>query len=173
MTGAVRVLGIDPGSRITGWGIIDGDGRRTLHVASGVIRAGDGAIGERLRVIFDGVTALIREHRPTELAVESVFVARNADSALKLGQARGAAICAALADGLPLAEYAPRAIKLAVVGTGAASKEQVQHMMRMLLKLEAPPLADAADALAVAVCHANSRTVNALLATASRKGWRR
>ncbi len=158
----VRVLGIDPGSRATGWGIIDGDGRRSVHVASGVLKLGDGEIGPRLRMIFEGITRLIVEFRPTEIAIERVFVARNADSALKLGQARGAAICAALADGLPLAEYAPREVKLAVVGTGGASKEQVQHMMRIILKLDAPPQADQADALAVAVCHAHSRTLAAV-----------
>ena len=158
----VRVLGIDPGSRATGWGIIDGDGRRSVHVASGVLKLGDGDLGPRLRLIFDGISRLIVEFRPTEIAIERVFVARNADSALKLGQARGAAICAALADGLPLAEYAPREVKLAVVGTGGASKEQVQHMMRIILKLDAPPQADQADALAVAVCHAHSRTLAAV-----------
>lgn len=158
----VRVLGIDPGSRATGWGIIDGDGRHSVHVASGVLKLGDGDLGPRLRTIFEGITRLIVEFRPTEIAIERVFMARNADSALKLGQARGAAICAALADGLPLAEYAPREIKLAVVGTGGASKEQVQHMMRIILKLDAPPQADQADALAVAVCHAHSRTLAAV-----------
>ena len=160
----VRVLGIDPGSRATGWGIIDGDGRRSVHVASGVLRLGDGELGPRLRMIFESITALILEHRPTEVAIERVFMARNADSALKLGQARGAAICAALADGLPLAEYAPTEVKLAVVGTGGASKDQIQHMMRILLKLDAPPQADQADALAVALCHAHSRTLAAVLA---------
>lgn len=160
----VRVLGIDPGSRMTGWGIIEGDGRRAVHIASGVIRAGTGEIGPRLRAIFDGVAALIREYQPVELAVERVFVARNPDSALKLGQARGAAMCAGLVDGLPLSEYASREIKLAVVGTGAASKEQVQHMIKLLLKLDATPSEDAADALAVAVCHANTRTLAALMA---------
>lgn len=159
----VRVLGIDPGSRATGWGIIDGDGRHSVHVASGVLRVGDGELGPRLRAIYDGIAALIAEHAPQEVAVERVFVARNADSALKLGQARGAAICAALAGGLPLAEYAPREVKLAVVGTGSASKEQVQHMMRMLMKLATLPPTDAADALAVALCHAHSRTLAAVL----------
>lgn len=169
----VRVLGIDPGSRVTGWGVVDGDGRRSVHVASGVIRAGTGDIGPRLRTIFDGVAALIREYQPAELAVERVFVARNPDSALKLGQARGAAMCAGLVDGLPLAEYAPREIKLAVVGTGNASKVQVQHMIRLLLKLDSKPLEDAADALAVAVCHANTRTLAAVVAAAGARGWRR
>ena len=158
------MLGIDPGSRATGWGIIDGDGRRSVHVASGVLRLGDGDLGPRLRMIFERITALIVEYRPTEVAIERVFMARNADSALKLGQARGAAICAALADGLTLAEYAPTEIKLAVVGTGGASKDQVQHMMKLLLKLDAPPQADQADALAVALCHAHSRTLAAVLA---------
>lgn len=171
--GMVRVLGIDPGSRVTGWGIVDGDGRHNRFVGCGVIKTGDGDLGSRLRKIFDGVAGLIVEHRPDQLAVERVFVARNADSALKLGQARGAAICAALADGLALAEYAPREIKLAVVGTGNASKEQVQHMIKVLLKLDTRPDADAADALAVAVCHAHSRTLAATTGLAIRRGRRR
>lgn len=167
----VRVLGIDPGSRVTGWGVIDGDGRDSVHVASGVIHA-EGDLGPRLRTIFDGVSALIAEHRPAELAVEGVFIARNAGSALKLGQARGAAICAALADGLQLAEYAPREIKLAIVGSGGASKEQVQHMIRLLLKLPAIPSSDAADALAAALCHLHTRSTAAVLAGAARRGRR-
>lgn len=155
----VRILGIDPGSRLTGWGIIDGDGRRNVHVASGVIKAGTGGMDTRLKAIFDGVGAVIAEYRPVELSIESVFVARNADSALKLGQARGAAICAALAAGLSLAEYAPRRIKSAIVGTGAAGKEQVEHMVRVLLGLREPLQPDQADALAAAICHAHSRTL--------------
>jgi crossover junction endodeoxyribonuclease RuvC len=159
----VRILGIDPGSRVTGWGVIDADGRRNIHVASGVIKAGSGELGGRLRAIFDGVRAVIDEHHPGELSVERVFMARNADSALKLGQARGAAICAALAEGLTLAEYAPRQIKAAIVGTGNASKEQVQHMIGVLLAMREPMPADQSDALAAAICHAHSRTVNTLL----------
>lgn len=155
----VRILGIDPGSRLTGWGIIDGDGRRSVHVASGVIKAGTGEMGERLKAIFDGVGEIIAAHQPVELSIESVFVARNADSALKLGQARGAAICAALVAGLTLSEYAPRRIKSAIVGTGNASKEQVEHMVRVLLGLRESLQADQADALAAAICHAHSRTL--------------
>lgn len=169
----VRVLGIDPGSRVTGWGIVDGDGSRNRFVGCGVIKTGNGDLGSRLRMIFEGVAGLIVEHRPDQLAVERVFIARNADSALKLGQARGAAICAALADGLVLAEYAPREIKLAVVGTGNASKEQVQHMIKVLLKLDTRPVADAADALAVAICHAHSRTLATTTRVAVRRGRRR
>ncbi len=172
-TRMVRVLGIDPGSRVTGWGVVEGDGRNNRYVACGVIKAGTGDIGSRLRAIFEGVAALIAEHRPEELAVERVFVSQNVDSALKLGQARGAAICAGLADGLTLAEYAPRAVKLAVVGTGNASKDQVQHMIKVLLKLEAVPGPDAADALAVAVCHAHSRTAGAAARVLVRRGRRR
>lgn len=155
----VRILGIDPGSRLTGWGVIDGDGRRSVHVASGVIKAGTGEMGERLKAIFDGVGEIIAAHQPVELSIESVFVARNADSALKLGQARGAAICAALVAGLTLSEYAPRRIKSAIVGTGNASKEQVEHMVRVLLGLRESLQADQADALAAAICHAHSRTL--------------
>lgn len=161
---SVRILGIDPGSRLTGWGVIDGDGRRNVHVASGVIKAGTGAMDVRLKAIFDGVGAVIAAHHPVELSIESVFVARNADSALKLGQARGAAICAALAAGLTLAEYAPRRIKSAIVGTGAAGKEQVEHMVRVLLGLREPLQPDQADALAAAICHAHSRTLDQSIA---------
>ncbi len=150
-----RILGIDPGSRVTGYGIIDSDGRASRHVASGCIRV-SGALPERLGEIFREVAALVEAHAPEHMAIESVFVSRNVDSALKLGQARGAAICAGVMAALPVAEYTPREIKLAVVGTGGADKEQIQHMVRMILNLREPPQADAADALAVALCHAHT-----------------
>jgi len=152
-----RILGIDPGSRITGYGVIDMDGARTEYVASGCVQTGGGALPERLRVIFESITELVTTHRPDEMAIEQVFMHRNADSALKLGQARGAAICAGVHHALEVSEYSPREIKLAVVGKGGAAKEQVQHMIRAILRLSATPQADAADALAVALCHGNTR----------------
>ncbi len=152
-----RILGIDPGSRVTGYGVIDMDGGRAEYVASGCVQTGSGALPDRLRIIFRSVTELVTAHRPDEMAIEQVFMHRNADSALKLGQARGAAICAAVHHDLPVSEYTPREIKLAVVGKGGAAKEQVQHMIRALLRLSANPQADAADALAAALCHGNTR----------------
>jgi len=173
LTTTTRILGIDPGSRITGFGIIDSDGRRSVHVASGCIRTGAGPLVSRLKAIFAGVQALMAEHRPAVVAVEQVFMARNADSALKLGQARSAAICATFAGGAELHEYAARAIKQAIVGIGHADKAQVSHMVSVLLNHRKPLQADAADALAVALCHAHARplaTRLAVLAAAPRRG---
>jgi crossover junction endodeoxyribonuclease RuvC len=152
----LRILGLDPGSRRTGFGIIERRGGQYAHIAHGVLNVGGAAIVERLRHISDGLKALIDEHRPAEVAVERVFVKRNVASALKLGQARGAALCA-VPEGTAVFEYAPRAIKLAVVGSGNAQKSQVVHMIRALLHLEGALQLDASDALAVAVCHAHSR----------------
>jgi crossover junction endodeoxyribonuclease RuvC len=152
-----RIIGIDPGSRVTGYGIIDQQGRRIRYVASGCIRVKGDAIAERLGAIFDGVNRIIGEYGPEEMAVERVFMNKNADSALKLGQARGAAICAGVTRAIPVSEFAARAIKLAVVGKGGAAKEQVQHMICVLLSLDQPPPSDAADALAVAICHGHHR----------------
>lgn len=154
----IRLMGIDPGSRITGYGIIDLDGSRHRYVAGGCIPTdGSRPLPERLKTIFEAVAEIIRIHQPTEAAIEQVFMHRNPDSALKLGQARGAAICAAVVAGLPISEYAPRAVKQAVVGSGAADKAQVQHMISLLLNLSEPLQADAADALAVAICHGHTR----------------
>ncbi len=158
-----RVLGLDPGSRLTGFGIIDCNGGSYRCVVHGTLDVGAGSIPERLRRIHVGVRELLAAHRPDEIAIEKVFVSRNVDSALKLGQARGAAL-AALDAGATVAEYAPRAIKLATVGSGAADKLQVAHMVCALLQLQDAPRADAADALAVALCHAHSRRLSALLA---------
>ena len=157
-----RVLGLDPGSQRTGFGIIDcrADGER--HVASGCIDAAGREMVERLQRIYAAVTALVHEHRPDMLAIERVFVHRNPDSALKLGQARGVALCAAASLGASVHEYAPRAIKMAVTGYGAAAKPQVAQMVRTLLLLEIRLAADAADALAVALCHAQTRRLSAL-----------
>jgi crossover junction endodeoxyribonuclease RuvC len=152
----VRVLGLDPGSRRTGFGVIDCRGGVLTVVAHGCLNAAAAAPMARLRIIFEGLQALMSEHHPTEVAVERVFVSRNVDSALKLGQARGAALCAVPAA-VPVFEYAARAVKLAVVGSGGAEKFQVAHMIRVLLALAERPGADAADALAVAVCHAHAR----------------
>lgn len=159
----IRILGIDPGSRITGYGVIDADGNRGVYVASGCVRLDAGALPERLKALFDSLCTIVATYRPDEMAIEQVFVHRNADSALKLGQARGAAICAGLSRELPVAEYAPREIKQAVVGRGAAAKQQVQHMVRVLLSLSDLPQADAADALAVALCHQHTRQGLAVL----------
>lgn len=163
-----RILGIDPGSRMTGYGIIDSDGRRSRHVASGCIRTGKGAFPERLGVIFDGIRALIDEHQPVEFSIEQVFVAKNASSALKLGQARGAAITAAVTAGLPVFEYTPTAIKQALVGTGRADKEQVQHMVKILLTLQGEMGLDQSDALGIALCHAHTNASLIHLAKAGR-----
>jgi crossover junction endodeoxyribonuclease RuvC len=151
---SVRVLGIDPGSQRTGFGILDAIGPRLTYVASGVIRTQDGEFAERLCEIFRCVQAIVAQYRPQEIAIERVFVNRNPDSALKLGQARGAAICGTADAQAEVFEYAPRQIKLAVVGSGSAEKGQVQLMMKHILKLEGAVAADAADALAAAVCHA-------------------
>jgi crossover junction endodeoxyribonuclease RuvC len=160
----VRVLGLDPGSRRTGCGVIDCEGNAHSHVANGCIAADGAAMAPRLRAIFEGVDRLIAAYRPDEIAIERVFVNRNVDSAMKLGQARGAALCA-VPVGTSVFEYAPRAIKLAVVGSGAAEKSQVAHMMKVLLQLTAAPGPDAGDALAVAVCHANTRRLQLLIST--------
>ena len=159
----LRILGVDPGSRRTGYGVIERRGADWVHVAHGcvTVAAVEQSLPERLRVIFETLRELIATHGPAEVAIERVFVNRNVDSALKLGQARGAALCA-VPKGLPVFEYAPRAIKLALVGSGAAEKVQVAHMIRTLLALEGRIAADAADALAVAVCHAHTRRLHEL-----------
>lgn len=159
-----RILGIDPGSLFTGWGIIDQQGTRLARVASGVIRTGGEEFVQRLRVIVRETAALVAEFEPGEVAVERAFVHRNADSALKLGHARAAAICGTFARELPVFEYAPRDVKQAVVGGGAATKEQVQHMVALLLALPPGLQADEADALAVALTHALRRPMNQKLA---------
>ena len=153
----MRILGIDPGSRFTGYGIIEVDGDRVITLGQGVIRTGAGEFPERLGLIFDGIRELVETFAPDQAAIESVFVSKNAASALKLGQARGAAICAAVSLGIPVSEYSPRSIKQAIVGRGGADKVQVQHMVGVLLKLEEKLAEDAADALAVALCHQHTQ----------------
>ncbi len=151
------ILGIDPGSRLTGYGVIAQQGNRFTYLGSGCIRLGGGPIPERLKMIYQGVTQLIEQFDPDSFAIEQVFLAHNPDSALKLGQARGAAIVAATMAELPVTDYSARQIKQAVVGTGAADKKQVQHMVKTILKLPSTPQADAADALAIAMCHGHSQ----------------
>ncbi|GEN22103.1 crossover junction endodeoxyribonuclease RuvC [Halomonas cupida] len=150
------ILGIDPGSRITGFGVIDASEREPRYIASGCIRLKDDELAQRLAQVYAGISELIAVHRPSEVAIEQVFMSKNADSALKLGQARGAAIVCAANHGLPVSEYGPRQIKQAVTGTGAADKAQVQHMVTAALRLSATPQADAADALAIALTHLHS-----------------
>jgi crossover junction endodeoxyribonuclease RuvC len=150
----VRVLGIDPGSQRTGFGVLDATGTRLTYVASGVIRTSQADFATRLCEIFRCMQTIVTQYQPHEIAIEKVFVNRNPDSALKLGQARGAAICGTADAKADVYEYATRQIKQAVVGSGSAEKSQVQMMMRSILKLDGPVSADAADALAAAVCHA-------------------
>ncbi len=166
------ILGIDPGSRVTGYGVINFAQGRSEYISSGCIRMSDAPLPEKLKQIFDGVTEIIERWCPQEFAIEEVFMARNADSALKLGQARGAAIVAAVTQGLAVSEYSARKVKQSVVGNGGAEKSQVQHMVQSLLVLPGKPQSDAADALAIALCHAH--TCQGLIriagATSSRRG---
>ena len=171
-----RILGIDPGSRITGYGIVEMRNGRGHYVASGHLRIQGDGLPERLRRIFEGLTEVVDTHLPTEMAIEKVFMNRNADSALKLGQARGAAIAACVMRDLPVSEYTPAQIKQAIVGSGRADKAQIQHMIHALLELGEAPQADEADALAVALCHGHCfGTVTRLpfaVRGRSRRRWR-
>jgi crossover junction endodeoxyribonuclease RuvC len=160
---AFRILGIDPGSQITGFGVVEVDGHRTTAIDWGCIRT-QGEHAARLREIFVALGRLVRELKPTEIAIERVFLHKNADSALKLGQARAAAICATFEADVPIYEYSARQIKQAVVGRGGADKEQVQHMVQLILGLRDKAAPDASDALAAAICHAHQRGVRSLLA---------
>jgi crossover junction endodeoxyribonuclease RuvC len=154
---------------VTGYGVIESDGINSMHIASGCLRLAAGELPARLGEIFNRVTELIATYQPNEMAVEDVFLSKNAASALKLGQARGAAICAGVVAGLEVAEYTPRLIKQAVVGNGGADKDQVQHMVKLLLRLDGKLASDQADALAVALSHAHSGSTLEKLAKA---GWR-
>lgn len=152
------IIGIDPGSQITGYGFIESTTQQHQWIASGHIKTDTRApMPERLLTIYDGLSALIAQYQPEEAAVEDVFMARSAAAALKLGQARASALLAAVKASLPVSEYQARKVKKSVVGVGSATKEQVQLMVRMMLKLKQPLQADVADALAVAICHANHR----------------
>lgn len=154
----VRILGIDPGSRYTGWGVVDVMGQRQSAVGWGCIRLGDAPFEQRVRRIFEEVQALIHEHAPAEAAIEDVFVSRNAMSALKLGQARGSAMAAIACLDVPIAAYPPTRVKQSIVGSGRADKTQVGHMVRALLGVTERIQTDAADALAIALCHAHWRS---------------
>ena len=173
-----RILGVDPGSRKTGFGIIELQGKQIKHVINGRLLVGDGDFPDRLKQIFDGLTDLIQRYQPEIMAVEKVFLHKNADSALKLGQARGAAICAGVSQNLIVHEYSATQIKKAVVGNGHAKKDQVQYMMSVMLQLAEPPAEDAADALACAITHANQASLGvasklpAGMRTSSRRGGR-
>lgn len=151
----MKILGIDPGLRITGFGIIEKSGNRLTYVTSGCVKSGQGDLTVRLKVILEGLAEIIAANRPEEVAIEKVFLNVNPQSTLALGQARGTAICAAVIAGLPVAEYTALQVKQSVVGKGHAQKEQVQHMVRRLLALPGNPSPDAADALACAICHAH------------------
>ncbi|MHB8914961.1 MAG: crossover junction endodeoxyribonuclease RuvC [Thiobacillus sp.] len=151
----LRILGIDPGLRLTGFGLIEKSGQKLTYIASGVVKSGDGELPQRLGVLFAGLNEVIATYQPDTCAVEIVFVNVNPQSTLLLGQARGAVICAAVSSNIPVAEYTALQIKQAVVGHGKAAKEQVQEMVKRLLNLPVAPTADAADALACAIAHAH------------------
>lgn len=172
MSGAVRILGVDPGSRFTGWGMIETASGRSRMIAAGRLDVRAGTVPERLLAILQGLGQVIHEHAPQEAAVEETFVNRvNAASALVLGQARGAAICACAQAGLPVAEYAAAQVKLAIAGNGRADKDQIAHMVRVLLNTRDQFAADAADALAVALTHAHVRATVMRTGEALRKSW--
>lgn len=155
----IRIIGIDPGLRRTGWGIVESDGVRLVYVASGLITSASGAdLAYRLRELFEGISSVIASYKPAEAAVEETFVNDNPRATLKLGQARGMALLAPALIGLSVAEYAPNVIKKTVVGAGHAEKKQIQMMVGMLLPKARFESADEADALAIAICHANHRT---------------
>jgi crossover junction endodeoxyribonuclease RuvC len=162
----VRILGIDPGLRVTGFGVIDKSGQQLAYVTSGRIKTPDGDLALRLKTILEALGEVIADSRPAQVALEKVFVNVNPTSTLLLGQARGTAICAAVLHGLPVAEYTALQVKQAVVGNGHAQKQQVQDMVRRLLRLTGNPSADAADALACAICHAHGGQGLGRLATA-------
>jgi crossover junction endodeoxyribonuclease RuvC len=164
----VRLLGIDPGLLFTGWGLIDVDGNRLKHIADGVIATNSAdSVPDRLKLLHNGLMALLELHHPAEAAVEETYVNRNGTATLKLGYARGVALLTPALAGIPVAEYAAKTVKLAVVGTGGAEKAQVAMMVRRLLPGATLRRADAADALAVAICHAHHRSSRLAWAMAS------
>ena len=170
------ILGIDPGSRITGYGLINSVGNKLEYVGCGCLRTETDSQPDRLKIIFNELCLVIEKYSPQEAAIEEVFMGRNASSALKLGQARGSAMVACLSHGLPVAEYSARKVKQAVVGAGGADKLQVQHMVKALLSISDKIAEDAADGLAIAICHANTQTSMIKMAGAksfSRKRLRR
>jgi crossover junction endodeoxyribonuclease RuvC len=151
------ILGIDPGSRVTGYGLINVVGNKFEYISCGCIRTETKLLPERLKIIYAGVVEIIERFSPAQSAIEEVFMGRNAGAALKLGQARGSAMVACLSHDLPVSEYSARVVKQAVVGSGAADKAQVQHMVKAILGISDTIAEDAADALAVAICHANTQ----------------
>ncbi|MDH5547583.1 MAG: crossover junction endodeoxyribonuclease RuvC [Gammaproteobacteria bacterium] len=157
-----HILGIDPGSRVTGFGIIRQEGQQLYYVNSGCIRTQNDNFIARLGEIYEGVQHIVKTYKPQTVAIEKVFVKKNVESALKLGQARGAALCPCVLEGLEVSEYSPTQIKRTVVGVGRASKEQVQHMVMRLLRLSETPPSDAADALAIALCHVQQMSIRRL-----------
>lgn len=168
----VRILGVDPGSRYTGYGILDCERQRNQLVVAGRLDVRKGELSDRLRSIFRGLQDVIAQHQPDEIAIEETFVNRvNAASALVLGQARGAAICACAESGCRVSEYAAAQVKLAIVGNGRADKQQVEHMVRVLLNTREPMTADASDALAVALTHAHVRATSDRAGAAVRQAW--
>lgn len=170
MANSVRILGIDPGSRITGYGLVVVSGGSVSYLASGCIRTGQQDFNSRLKIIYRDTAEILDTHEPDEIAIERVFVHKNADSALKLGHARAAAICGTFGRSLPISEYAPREIKQAVTGSGGAEKIQVQQMVMRILGLEGKIQSDAGDALAVAICHAHMRKIKSLTEGAATRG---
>lgn len=173
---SIKIIGIDPGLRVTGFGVIEQNGQHLSYLASGVIKTPNADLPQRLGTIFDGIAILLGQHTPMQAAIEKVFVNVNPQSTLLLGQARGAAICALVAGGMPVYEYTALQLKKAVVGHGRASKEQVQLMVARLLCLNSLPGTDAADALGVAICHAHSgsalNTLGGLAPALTQKGYR-
>ena len=172
------ILGIDPGSRITGYGLIENHANRLHYIDSGCLKIKGDNLAQKLGYIFQHLSEVISQHQPQQMSIESVFMHKNVDSALKLGQARGAAICAGYQAGLDVFEYAPREIKLAIVGKGGAQKEQVKHMVCHLLSLKQELQMDESDALAIALCHAQhqsmeDRTGIPAKAFTRRRTWRR
>ncbi|MGI4812949.1 MAG: crossover junction endodeoxyribonuclease RuvC [Janthinobacterium lividum] len=172
----MKIFGIDPGLRVTGFGVIEQTGQRLEYIASGVVRTKDGDLPSRLGTIFESISALAAQHRPDCAAIEKVFVNVNPQSTLLLGQARGAAICALVAAGLPVAEYTALQLKQAVVGYGRANKEQMREMVARLLSLSGLPGSDAADALGMAICHAHGSSaverISALSPEVGKRGMR-
>ncbi|HEX2567798.1 MAG TPA: crossover junction endodeoxyribonuclease RuvC [Burkholderiales bacterium] len=164
----MRILGIDPGLQVTGFGIIEAGEGKLQYVASGCVKSGRGDLAGRLKTLLEGLNEVIALHVPVEVAVEKVFVNVNPQSTLALGQARGTAICAAVLAGLPVAEYTALQVKQSVVGNGHAKKDQVQHMVKRLLALPGSPASDAADALACAICHAHGGSIGGM----STRGFR-
>jgi crossover junction endodeoxyribonuclease RuvC len=166
----MRILGIDPGTRITGYGIIDVEGNRLRHVDNGIVKTrSSDPLPLRLKAIYDGLTVVLKEFSPEAVAIEQVFLAKNPKAALTLGHARGTAVIASVNLNLEVHEYSALQVKSAVVGYGHAAKQQVQHMVKTLLNLPEVAQEDAADALAVAICHANSWTLRQVAINSGRR----